>query len=127
MQRVWNVLTDPALVKQWQFGSELKTDWKPGSPIRFTTAWEGVIFEQWGEVLEVKPYELIRYSLFAPRPGREDIPSNYFIMKYILSRAEGGARLKIVQEDNRPGAVQEPAQGEENAMLALLKQIAETK
>ena len=24
---VWNAVTDPVLVKQWQFGSDLITDW----------------------------------------------------------------------------------------------------
>lgn len=27
-ENVWNALTKPALVKQWQYGSDLITDWK---------------------------------------------------------------------------------------------------
>ena len=75
---VWNALTDPALVKLWQYGSDLQTDWRVGSTIRFKTEWRGKIFEQWGEVLEVRPTESLSYSLFAPAPGLEDIPENYF-------------------------------------------------
>ena len=80
-----DTLTKPALVKLWQYGSDLITNWEVGSIIRFRTEWEGKVFEQWGEVLEVKPPELLKYSLFAPRPGLEDKPENYFIMSYVLT------------------------------------------
>jgi hypothetical protein len=64
--------------------------------------------------------------LFAPRPGLEDKPENYFIMKYILTEEDGQTKLEIIQEDNRPNAVQEEPQGEKNPVLQSLKKIAET-
>lgn len=124
-QKVWDILTKPEFVKQWQFGSELTTDWKVGSDIRFKTEWEGTIFEQWGTVLEMRTNELIKYSLFAPRPGLEDKPENYFVMSYILTANNGQTKLEIIQDDNRPGAVQEEPNGEENPILLGLKQLAE--
>jgi uncharacterized protein YndB with AHSA1/START domain len=124
-QKVWETLTQPELVKKWQFGSELITDWQVGSSIRFKTEWEGKVFEQWGKVLEFKPYELIKYSLFAPRPGLEDKPENYFVMNYLLRFENGFTQLEIIQEDDRPNAVQEDPQGEENPILKALKQVAE--
>ncbi len=124
-EKVWDTLTKPELVKLWQYGSDLKTDGKVGDDIRFTTAWEDKIFEQWGKLLEVKPNELLRYSLFAPRPGLEDKPENYFEMNYVLTPENDGTKLVILQIDNRPGAKQEEPQGEENPVLQLLKQTAE--
>src|SRR5215470_13474083 len=124
--KIWDVLTKPELVKQWQYGSDLITDWKVGSEIRFRAAWEGKVFEQWGKVLEVVPNKKIRYSLFAPRPGLEDKPENYFVMNYMLSEEKDCVRLDIIQEDNRPGAVQEAPQGEENPVLGALKKLAES-
>ncbi|MGI8904050.1 MAG: hypothetical protein ACR2IP_10410 [Solirubrobacteraceae bacterium] len=38
---MWAVVTDPAYVKQWQYGTVLSTDWAVDSPIRFTSEWEG--------------------------------------------------------------------------------------
>jgi len=38
-----------------------------------------------GTVLEFTPYTSLRYSLFAPRPGMEDKPENYFTMSYSLT------------------------------------------
>lgn len=125
-QRVWSMLTEPALIKKWQFGSVLSTDWNIDSGIRFETEWQGQVFQQWGTVLEFLPCERIRYSLFAPRPGVEDKPENYFEMQYSLSQYDGGTRLEITQVDNRPGAEQEAPQDEtSNPILATLKSMAE--
>lgn len=124
--KVWDTLTKPELVKLWQFGSELITSWEVGSNIKFRTEWEGKIFEQWGQVLEVRPTELLKYSLFAPRPDLEDKPENYFIMSYVLTTENGQTKLEIIQEDNRPDAKQEEPQGEENPILQSLKNVIES-
>lgn len=124
-QKVWDALTKPELVKQWQYGSELITDWKVGNDIRFKTEWEGKLFEQWGKVLEVQPNRFLKYSLFAPGPGLEDTPENYFTMSYVLTSDAAKTKLEITQEDKRPNAVQEPQQGEENPILQSLKKVAE--
>lgn len=126
LQKVWEALTKPELVKLWQYGSDLQTTWELGASIRFVTQWEENVFEQWGTVLEFSPLEQVRYSLFAPRPGLEDIPENYFEMIYTLTEDGGQTKLQITQEDNRPHAVQEAEQGEENPILKMLKEIAET-
>ncbi|MEZ5308554.1 MAG: SRPBCC family protein [Pyrinomonadaceae bacterium] len=124
-ERVWDVLTKPENVKLWQFGSLLETSWKVGEGIRFISEWEGKTFEQWGTVLEYSSPETLRYSLFAPGPGRVDTPENYFEMIYRLMDENGHTKLEIIQEDNRPGAVQEDVQGEENPVLKALKDVAE--
>lgn len=125
IEEVWNALTKPELVKQWQYGSELITDWKTGNEIRFRNEWEGQVFEQWGSILEIVPNQKIKYSLFFPRPELEDKPENYFIMSYILSEESNKVKLQIIQEDNRPGAVQEEPQGDENPILQSLKTLVE--
>ncbi|MBJ2123691.1 SRPBCC family protein [Flavobacterium sp. IB48] len=126
VEKVWNALTQPELVKQWQYGSDLLTTWKTGSEIRFRNEWDGQVFEQWGTVLEVVPNQKIKYSLFFPRPGLEDKPENYFIMNYVLTEENQKTKLEIIQEDNRPGAVQEEPQGEENPILQGLKALIES-
>ncbi len=124
-EKVWKALTEPEKVKAWQYGSELITDWGVGNEIRFKSEWEGQIFEQWGTVLEFEPNKKLKYNLFAPRPDLDDKPENYFEMEYKLTEKENGTELKIIQEDNRPGAKQEPEQGEENPVLKMLKELIE--
>ncbi|TCZ73479.1 SRPBCC family protein [Flaviaesturariibacter aridisoli] len=124
-ERVWNVISNPALVKGWQYGSELITSWEPGTPIRFRTPWQGQVFEQWGTVRAFRPHEELSYSLFAPRAGLDDQPENYFVMIYRLEEADGGTKLTILQEDGRSVAVQKEPEGEENPVLQALKGLAE--
>jgi uncharacterized protein YndB with AHSA1/START domain len=126
IDKIWDVLTKPEFVKQWQYGSDLVTDWEVDSEIRFKTEWDGKVFEQWGKILKIVPHKLIRYSLFSPRPDLEDKPENYFVMDYILNEEKNGTRLDIVQEDSRPGAIQEAPQGEENPVLGALKALIES-
>ncbi len=126
LKKVWDTLTKAELVKLWQYGSDLQTNWEVGSKIKFVTEWEGKTFEQWGTVLEYTPPQKLRYSLFAPRPDLEDKPENYFEMIYSLTADNGQTILEIIQEDNRPNAVQEGVQSEENPILKMLKQVAET-
>jgi uncharacterized protein YndB with AHSA1/START domain len=64
-QKVWDTITKAELVKLWQYGSDLVTNWEIGSDIKFRTEWDGKVFEQWGKVLEFRPNELVKYSLFA--------------------------------------------------------------
>lgn len=126
-ETVWAVVTEPEHVKQWQYQSVLDTDWKEGSPVRFTSKWEGKTFEQWGTVLLVDPPSELRYSLFAPRPGLDDRPENYFTMIYKLeANDDGGTVLTLTQEDPREGAGEEQADEEENPVLNALKRLAES-
>ena len=124
-QRLWDALTKPELVKLWQYGSDLATTWQVGSKIEFVTKWEEKEFRQWGSVLDFSPPDKLTYNLFAPGPGLEDKPENYFIMKYVLTESGDKTKLEIIQEDNRPNAVQEPPQGDENPILQAIKKLAE--
>jgi len=125
-QKIWDALTKPELVKLWQYGSALHTNWAIGDKIEFVAEWNGQVFKQWGTVLEFKPTQRLAYNLFAPRPELEDKPENYFIMKYNLTELNGKTKLEIIQEDNRPNSVQEEPQGEENPILQELKKVIET-
>ncbi|GGF16577.1 SRPBCC family protein [Subtercola lobariae] len=101
-ERVWAAVTRPELVLRWQYGSHLITDWSVGGPIRFISEWEGQRFEQWGTVLEFSPAQSLKYTLFAPRADLADVPENYFVMTYTLTRSGDSTRITIVQEDPRP-------------------------
>jgi hypothetical protein len=48
-------------------------------------------------------------------------------MSYILTTENEQTKLEIIQEDNRPNAVQEAPQGEEKPVLQSLKKVAESK
>jgi uncharacterized protein YndB with AHSA1/START domain len=127
---VWSALTVPAYVARWQYGSVLATDWRVGSPLRFTSVWEGQTFEQWGTVLSYDEPTRLHYSLFAPRPGLSDVPENYFTMTYELAREGDATTVTITHDDPRVSHEAESAGendgNEENPVLLALKGVAES-
>jgi uncharacterized protein YndB with AHSA1/START domain len=125
---VWAALTEPELVKQWQYGSDLITDWNVGSPIKFHSEFGDQVFDQWGNVLTFEPYERIAYSLFAHRSGLEDKQENYFTMEYLLTETGGQTTLAIKQEDPRAQATANSDEDDSgNAVLEGLKKLIETQ
>ncbi|MGO4773006.1 hypothetical protein ACEN2I_15195 [Flavobacterium sp. W22_SRS_FK3] len=46
-------------------------------------------------------------------------------MSYVLTEENGITKLEIIKEDNRPNAIQEKQQGEQNQILKSLKDSAE--
>ena len=127
-KKVWRALTEPELVKQWQYGSDLLTTWEIGAPIVFRNEWNGQVFEQKGSVLEFSPHSRVKYSLFVPRPDLQDIPEHCFFMTYELSESEGVTSLLVRQEDPRPAPPDEATGGDEGPdVLSTLKELVEVK
>jgi uncharacterized protein YndB with AHSA1/START domain len=101
-QKVFAALTQPELVKLWQFGKTVHSDWHTGHPIKFIAENEGKALEQWGTILDIRTNELIKYNLFTPTPGVEDKQEHYNITSYILTNENGQTKIELIQEDNRP-------------------------
>src|SRR5690242_6617836 len=84
-ERVWEVLTDPAQLKELWFGSDVTTDWAVGSPITWSGEWEGKPFQDKGEILEVDPGRVLRFTHFSPLTGQDDVPENYHTLTLTLT------------------------------------------
>jgi uncharacterized protein YndB with AHSA1/START domain len=115
--RVWKALTQPELIKQYMFGTEVTTDWRVGSPITYKGLWEGKPYEDKGKVLQVEPGKLLESTFWSSFSGLPDIPENYQTVCYELSPDGDGTRLTITQDNN---ASQEAAnQSEQNWKMVL--------
>ena len=60
--KVWRALTDAAIVKQYFFGTNVKSDWKKGSPIIWEGEWEGRTYQDTGTILDIDPGKYIKYN-----------------------------------------------------------------
>jgi len=126
--QVWQALTVPALVKQWQYGSDLLTSWEPGTPIVFRNEWSGQVFEQSGTVLEFAPTSRLKYSLFFPRPDLADRPENRFFMTYELTESGGVTSVLFRPQDPRSSTPEQSAGTDDGPdVLAGLKELVEVK
>lgn len=99
-EQVWQALTDPAIVKQYFFGTTVSTDWRVGSSITYSGEWEGKPYEDKGEVLEVDEPRRLVTSFFSPMSGKADVPENYQTVTYLIEPAEGGTRVSVEQDNN---------------------------
>jgi uncharacterized protein YndB with AHSA1/START domain len=127
-KKVWLALTNPGLVKQWQYGSDLLTTWEVGTAVVFRNEWNGQVFEQKGTVIEFLPESRLKYSLFFPRPDLQDIPENYIFMTYELAESGGSTSLLVRQEDGRPSSPDDPTVGDDGPdVLSILKELVEVK
>lgn len=97
VEKVWDALTKPELVKQYFFGSNQETDWNVGSKIVWTGEYEGTTYIDKGVVLEFWPHRKLSFSYLSSWSGLEDRPENYLLVTYEVKSVEGGTELTITQ------------------------------
>lgn len=125
--QVWAALTDPASIKQYMFGSEVQTDWKPGSPITWSGEFEGKPYEDKGEIIDLVPQQRLEMTHYSPLSGAEDKPENYHRLVYDLRERSGTTEITLSQDGN--GSKEEADHAAENwqQMLHGLKDLVESK
>jgi uncharacterized protein YndB with AHSA1/START domain len=97
--KVWKVLTDSNLTKQYMFGCELISSWQVGSPVIWMGAEDGKVYVK-GILLKIEKEKLLQFTVFDPNMGIEDIPSNYGTVTYELVMADKNTtRLSVSQGD----------------------------
>ncbi len=86
--KVWKALTDPEIIKDFLFGTETVTDWKPGSEVVFQGEYEGKKYRDHGIVKENVENKLLNYTYWSGMSGLEDKPENYSLITYTLKPIE---------------------------------------
>jgi len=123
--RVWQVLLDPASVKEYMFGSDVVTDWSPGSAILFRGTWEGKPYEDKGVIIAVDEPVRLRYTHYSPLSGAPDVPESYHTLTYSLEPVPLGTRLTLTQDNNDTEAAAEHSAGMWRQLLESVRAIAE--
>jgi len=103
--RAWQALTDPALIKEYLFGTTVTSDWKLGSNITYTGEWEGKSYEDKGQIIDVIPFKRLHTTYWSGMSGKPDIPENYVNVVYDVEPDDDGVVVTITQDgiDNEAG------------------------
>jgi uncharacterized protein YndB with AHSA1/START domain len=125
VSRVWEALTNPSLIKQYLYGTEVTSDWKAGSPITYKGEWEGKSYEDKGEILQIEPNTLLVSTFWSSLAGLPDIPENYKTLRYELSPENGGTRITITQDNNATQEEADHSKQNWNTVLDKLKELLE--
>jgi uncharacterized protein YndB with AHSA1/START domain len=130
-EKVWNLLTNPAVTKEYMFGCEVISDWKIGSPI----LWKGktedgkeIIYVK-GRIIEVIAGQKVTFTMFDPNMKLDDVPENYLNLTYELKEMDDKTILKLTQGDfasvsDGKKRYEESLKGWEMT-IPMMKQIAE--
>ena len=126
-EQVWRALTDPKKIEKYMFGSQVQTDWRPGSPITWKGEYEGKQFEDKGEILECEPGQVLQMTHFSPLTGQEDAPENYHTVTYRLSELDGGTHVTVSQDNNSTMDELRHSTTNWQSMLDGLKKVVESR
>ena len=122
---VWTALVSPEAARVYMFGTELRSDWKKGSPITWEGLWEGKHYKDKGTILEVEPGYRLRYSHFSPLSGQPDRPENHHTVSIELSDSGDGTDVTLTQDNNTSEIARVHSEKNWGTMLAMLKQYLE--
>jgi uncharacterized protein YndB with AHSA1/START domain len=125
VESVWAAITDPAQIKEFMFGSIVKTDWTVGSPITYSGEWEGKPFEDKGTVVDVQPGHLLSTTHFSPLSGKDDMPENYHTVTYTLEPDGDSTTVTLTQDNNESDEDAKHSADNWMLMLAGLKKVVE--
>ena len=121
---VWRALTDPAMIKQYFFGTNAVSDWKKGSKVFFRGEWEGKSYEDKGTILESSPPKRLQYNYWSSFSGTADVPENYAVVTYSLD-AKGTETELTVTQDSPTSEARDHSETNWKSVLEGLKKLIE--
>ena len=123
--RVWKALTDPALIKQYLFGTDVESDWKVGSPIRYRGVWQGRTYEDKGVITRLIPEKVLESTYWSGMSGLSDLPKNYKNVRYELEPVQDGTMLSVTQDNNATEEERDHSGQNWKVVLGMLKGLLE--
>ena len=99
VSKVWKALTDPAMIREYLFGTNAVSAWQKGSSITYSGEWEGKPYEDKGVIIDIVPDRLLHTTYYSAMSGKEDLPENYANVIYKVSPDDGHSLLTITQDN----------------------------
>lgn len=124
-EQVWAALTDPEQIKKYMFGTEVTTDWQPGSAIVWQGEYEGKPYQDKGEIVAVESGRRMVLTHYSPLSGQPDVPENYHTLTYDLAASGAGTELSLSQDNNASPEEVEHSTAMWTQMLAGIKNVVE--
>ena len=123
--KVWDVITDPAKVKQYMFGTDMTADWKVGGKITYKGSWEGKEYEDGGTILEIEPEKILKSTYWSSMSGTPNTPDNHMVVTYKLEPEAGGTLMTVIQDNNKTAEGAEHSGSNWQMVLESMKKLAE--
>jgi len=123
--KVWDALTNPEIIKQYLFGTQVISDWKVGGSITYKGSWEGRSYEDKGKILQLDPGRIFQSTYWSSMSGTEDKPENYATVTYEMESKPNGTLLTVSQDNNASKEASEHSKKNWGMVLETMKKILE--
>ncbi len=125
LERVWDAITQPAIVKQYFFGTDLDTDWRVGSSVFFRGEWQGKRYEDRGTVLAYEPMKALAFNYWSSFSGTQDATETRQIVRYRLEPVPDGIRVTVDQSNVASQAIADHSAENWRGVLDGMKRLLE--
>src|ERR1700749_3458494 len=125
--KVWQALTDPTIVKQYFFGTNVRSDWKKGGKIIWEGEWEGKAYQDTGTILDIDPGKFLKYDYWSSMSGTENKPENYANITYTLAEKDGITTLTVTQDNIKTTESKEHYEQNWLFVFGKMKEMVESK
>lgn len=123
--KVWDALTNPEIVKEWLYGTNMISDWKVGNPILFTGNWQGTDYTDKGTILKFEIGKVLQYNYWSAFSGLPDSPENYSVITFELTSNDDGTILTLTQSHFATDLMYEHSDKNWGSTLDLMKRMIE--
>ena len=123
---VWKALTTPSLIKEYLMGTDVSSDWKEGSAITYKGTYKGKEYYDKGVIKKVEPEQLFQSTYLSSMSGKEDIPENYILVTYKLTKRDDKTVVSLSQDNNSTEIEKEHSIENWNTVLEKLKEVVES-
>jgi len=124
-EKIWDALTNPEIIKQYLFGTEVISDWTVGAEIVFQGEYEDSQYKDKGTIKVFDVEKRFQYTYLSSFSGLEDIPENYHLITYDLDDKNGITMLTIVQENIQSQEARDHSEKNWEMVLNKIKEIVE--
>jgi uncharacterized protein YndB with AHSA1/START domain len=125
VEKVWEALTTPDVIKRWFFGVDTETDWTEGGPIVHRGEYQGEPYEDKGTILKVEPPRRLVHTHWSPVSGLPDSPEHYQQVSWELSEGDGSTVLTVREENLPSEEAKSVSEQGWTAALGALKELLE--
>lgn len=125
--QVWETLTNPELINQYLFDTEVYSEWKEGQTITWQGIYKGKAYEDKGILLKMEPDKLLQHTYLSAMSGKEDKPENYDMVTYSIAVKEDATLLTVTQNHSDNEKAKENSTKNWQAVLEKLKEVVEKK
>lgn len=127
VNKVWQALTTPSIIKEYLFGTSTVTDWKKGSEITWSGVYEGKSYQDKGTIIEIVPEKKLHTTHYSPLSGKEDKPENYHHVIYELVANNEHTLITLTQDNVTSEKELEHLQKNWNMVLEGMKKSVEAR